>query len=395
MSMMAVDKVGCQAVLVKMFNILFCLLFLTSDVRPTFGYGQRLPPADIDASSALRVDQGMRVEAAKPTFNLSLANITSDIRALPRYAIDCFEPGQHTLYTAVAADCEDIINYIILALGNPMQEQTFGFDEHADVDLSTEENRRWYHGQCVVTLSSLDKSQQDTFRPLDVAIEVQRVIQHCITGSKFALGGTTEMGSIMKDFFVIVGGLPPLPTHLTHTLPPIASPDRSSSSKALNATSLDQRSISQSNSTGVGDLPLLISCVKPGMPAAVGTLNITACTETARLILSDPRVMDQQLFTTELSGGVHVPFVQYAADCFFQVNTHAHYSSSASFSLLKAVYYASEVIRKCPLGGVAKLTHTGEGGFFVSVTGLNPLPAEDGLQILFNNTYPGLDIDIY
>lgn len=377
--------------LIRMLSFVLLLLALITSATSWASTRHTIPRAGVDDSSAARNVQAARTGPTRPSLRLSPVNLTTGLRVLPTYPIDCFMPSPYDLQIAIAADCEFVINEIILRLPNPMQEQSFGFDEFADIDLGLRENRHWHHGQCVVTLDSQDQTQEDYFRPLDVAVAVQRIVQRCIVGTKDALGGTVNIGSILKDFHLIVGGLKPLPPSHTSLAPPPGADPESVTLKNSEMGSLDRRSDDLFDLIYSSSVKLPIACVKPGMPAAAGTINIDDCAATAKTILSDPQVLTQRPFTTESTRGIHVPFVEHVGHCWFQVNTRAHYSSSDVFSLLKVVYFASEVMRTCQLGGVAKIS--GQSGFFVSVTGVDPGPRVDGLASLLNSTTFGLRLD--
>lgn len=359
-----------------------------------------VPRASIDASSNGPIDQPADERIARSSYNVSQANIANSLSVLPTYPVDCFGPeSPFALHIAVAADCEFVINEMILRLPNPMQKQKFGFNDSADLNLHAPENRNWFHGGCVICLSSQDETEEDTFRPVDVAMVAQRIVQECVIGSKVALGGTASIGSILKDFYIVIGGLPPPPlssSNDTLSLNPSVAlhnivPEGHITFKESDTRNLANRSRNPIDRISSGNLNPAISCVKPGMPAAAGDINVDDCSATARTILQDPQVLKPQLFTTEKTGGIHVPFLRKAGSCYLLVNTYAPYSTSDMFSLLKAVYYASEVMRKCSLGGVAKISR--ETGFFVSVTGVNPMPMEKGLANLLNSTTssPGLE----
>ena len=371
----------------KMLNLVLLFLATSSSVESWMFNRQIVSPVGVDRSSAVSINQPARASPPISDSFQSLANLTANSRISPTYPIDCFYQSEIELSVAIPSDCEFVINEMVLRLPNPMQEQTFGFNKSADLDLSSPEDRRWYFKQCVVTLDSHDRTEQDTFRPVDVAFVAQRILDRCVVESKHALGGTAGIGSILKNFYVSLGGLPPLTrtSRARPSLPPSNVLKRSISAEDTHTKSVGKRSSDLLDLIDLKDFTLPFSCVKPGMPADAGKINVDDCVIAAKTMLHDPRILDQQLFTTEPTGGIHVPLIQQAKGCYLMVNTHAHLSSSETFSLLKAVYYASGVMRKCPLGGVAKLS--GQSGFFVSVTSVDPAaPKESGLASLLNGT---------
>jgi len=319
----------------------------------------------------------------------------TSVRAPPIHPSECFKPGVLLLEIAVAADCDVIINEIILRLKDPMRVQTFGFDETADVDLSLAENQQWHYGQCIISMDSLLETEEDSFRPVDVAAVAQRIVRRCVVGSKDAYGGHADIGSRGKHFYVIVGGVKPLPTKA-------ANSDVRLSLPSSNAT---KRSYIPKGGIDIKDLGISIPskkrtdlivtdsysppmvCIKPGMPVT-GNINLNDCLAAVDTLLSLPDILKPQTFTTESTGGVHVPDVHPSKNCFLTIDTNSPLSKSETFSYIKVAYYTSEIIRRCSLGGFVKLT-PGEGGFYVSLTGVNPVSMETGLNDLLNITTSG------
>lgn len=127
-------------------------------------------------------------------------------------------------------------------------------------------------------------------------------------------------------------------------------------------------------------------------PAAAGGINPNDCSAAAKAILTKPEILIPQDFTTEATGGIHVPDVYQSNNCFLTINTHSPLSKSEMFSYIKVVYYASEIMRKCMLGGVVKLT-PGEGGFYLSLTGLDPITMVNELGGLLNSSSPALAVE--
>ena len=371
----------------------FLLTFLVFlNAISSFADGRILSHALDTRDSALQINQPAQLTAAgRPAFNLSHTNFTSGSYTSPTiYPVDCFTPGEAELQIAVAEDCEFIINDMIPRIPNPLQEQTWGFDDSADINLNSPEYKNWNHGQCVVKVDSTITTEEDTFRPVDVAIQAQRIVQRCVVGSKTAIGGTVSIGSPSKNFYLLLGGIRPIPTRTPLALPSSSCPDCSATSKDTEKRDLSKRLTNPFSLIQSSDFNVPLTCIKPGMPSESGKLSIDACNEAAKFVLQEPNILNLKSFTTEPTGGIHIPFTRYAEGCYFQVNTNTPLSSSQSYSLLQIVYYASEVLRKCPLGGVAKLG--GGSGFFVSVTGIDPSPDELGLANLVNNVTLGIGI---
>ena len=353
--------------------------------------------ASIGAPTITQAVQRTQEENSKPKHNGSQAGLQSGLSVLPTYRVDCFAPrGDTTLTVVNASDCEYIISEMILRLPYPMQEQTFGFNSSADIDLT--DRRAWGYGECIITLDSPDHTDQDTFRPVDVGAVAQKILQRCVIGSKTALGGHSDIGSFASEFFVVVGGLEPASQSSTAVVSPnpnllfpsIIPTDRvtTNDSETSSARSSGNRSDLMDSDSLFSD----ISCVKPGMPLAAGDINDKDCGTIAKRILQDPKILEPRPFTTEKPGGSQTPYRWNVGNCYIMVNTHTSISTTDSFSLLKVVYYALEVMQKCSLGGVAKIGRTSK--FFISVTGVDPAPIQNTLRNILDSTKSGKELSI-
>ena len=47
---------------------------------------------------------------------------------------------------------------------------------------------------------------------VDVAIAVNLIVDECVLGTKYGFGGAANVGSLEKQFFVAVGGIPEIHT---------------------------------------------------------------------------------------------------------------------------------------------------------------------------------------
>lgn len=153
---------------------------------------QSLVPGDALSSSNLHL----------PSLNLS-----ESVKAPPSYPIECFNPYFVKRKPAVLKDCQFIINHIILTYPNPMTPQTFGYTNSADIDLSLPQNEKWAFGNCVMFVRNVNKTQTDTFRMVDVAYTAHRIMTECVSGVKYPVGGTADVGTVAGNFYVAVGGL--------------------------------------------------------------------------------------------------------------------------------------------------------------------------------------------
>ena len=125
----------------------------------------------------------------------------------PNFAVRCFNPFSTKLEPTDAEDCEIVINEIILRYPNPMVPQSFGYTDRVDIDLREPQNQKWVYGRCATFVRNMNKSRVDTFRWVDVALVVHKIIKECIADQKYPLGGIANVGSRTEGFFVGVGGV--------------------------------------------------------------------------------------------------------------------------------------------------------------------------------------------
>jgi hypothetical protein len=333
----------------------------------------------------------------------SLNTLNSNTRAPSQYPVLCFNPYSTRLARAVVEDCEVIINEIILRYPNPMMPQTFGYTTNVDIDLSLPENQKWHYGHCAMFVRNLNQMRTDKFRIVDVAVTAHRIMKECVIDTKYEIGGTADVGTTEGDFYVCVGGIPEanavnetllsLPSSGTNLTLPVGPVEERFTplEDGKEASTLSKRI---DNVTRLDDtFAPPVACVKPVTAAAESRLIVSDCMAAAKIILTDPNVLTPASFTTEPNGGIHVPLVLQHGGCWLMVNTHSEFSASETFTLLKVVFFAAEVMRKCALGGVAKISKDRQG-FFVSVTAIDPRPSGDELSNLLNGTDPSLRLGV-
>ena len=318
----------------------------------------------------------------------------------------CFDPSMSPpLEPASASDCNFIINNIILSLPNPMLEQTFGYTDDVDINLSIDGNGQWIYQQCRILITNRAKTT-GRFRFLDVAYTAHRIMEQCIEGSKYGLGGTAKVGASDSRFFVGVGGINQMDigNGTTRDLGfPINAPSSSDivsgspSRYGTDSAGFTKRSSKTiEGSQAENEFAPTVRCITPGMPAA-RQMDIQDCVEAAKLLLRDPNVLARQRFTTESTGGIRMPFVQFHNSCFLMVDTSLEVSVSETFTLLKVVYWASAIMQKCVsgkeqgFGGVSEMD--GDRGIFVGVTGVNPSFVGDDLAGLSNQSSSAIRLE--
>ena len=122
------------------------------------------------------------------------------------HEVDCFRP-RSTLPNAKAEDCNVIINIIIVGMKDPFVEQSWGYTDDEDINLSLPKYR-WVYEDCLIQVKNIDEDQVDRFRPVDVAEMAQRIVQNCVFGTKSPLGGTGDVGhlELPRTFYVAVSG---------------------------------------------------------------------------------------------------------------------------------------------------------------------------------------------
>lgn len=180
---------------------------------------------------------GPRTLESRATLNSPEANPlrmipTEGLTAGKRYPVHCFDPSSaHALMPAIRSDCDVIISEVILRLPNPMKEQSFGYTDAADINLSETEYNNWNYGQCVVFIRNIDHhTRQDRFRFLDVAYTAQRIMNQCLDGSKHAIGGIADVGTIDDNFYVGLSGFDSRSLRNGTSLELVSSPNISSPS---------------------------------------------------------------------------------------------------------------------------------------------------------------------
>ena len=125
----------------------------------------------------------------------------------PACPIDCFNPYSTRLIRTTFENCEFIINEIILRYPNPMEEQTWGYTDFVGFDLRQHDNKKWTYGNCAIFVRNTERIMVDRFRIVDVAAAAHRIVEECVKGTKYSLGGTTAVGTIEGNFYVGLGGL--------------------------------------------------------------------------------------------------------------------------------------------------------------------------------------------
>lgn len=180
-------------------------------------------PSDIPRTLESRADPESLQESA--ISNTS----TGRLGRYEAHPVRCFDPSfARRLQPAVVSDCNVVIDEIILRLPNVMREQSFGYTSDEDVDLTIKENGQWIWDQCVIFVRELDRQGSDIFSYADVVIAAKRVIEQCVEGSKYALGGTSGVGRKEESFYVTVGGLTPTRGNDTFLVLPSDAPVSSS-----------------------------------------------------------------------------------------------------------------------------------------------------------------------
>ena len=318
----------------------------------------------------------------------------------------CFDPSMSPpLEPASASDCDFIINNIILSLPNPMLEQTFGYTDDVDVNLSIDGNGQWIYQQCRILITNRARNTA-RFRFLDVAYTAHRIMEQCIAESKYGLGGTAKVGAPNSRFFVGVGGINQMGIENGTTRDlglPMTAPSSSDivsgspSRYGTDPTDFAKRSSKTiEGSQASNDFAPTVRCITPSMPAARHT-DIQDCIEAAKLLLRDPNVLARQMFTTESTGGIRMPFVQHYNGCFLMVDTSSDLSVSETFTLLKVAYWASAIMQKCVsgkkqgFGGISEMDE--DRGIFVSVTGVDPSFVGDELAGLSNQSLSAIRLE--
>ena len=121
--------------------------------------------------------------------------------------VRCFDPSYvPILEPASVPDCEFIIDEMISRLPDVMDEQSFGYTHDEDVNLAIRGNGQWVYDRCVIFVGTINREGRGRFRYADVAVQARRVIEECVEVTKYARGGTSQVGRIVDGFYTTVGG---------------------------------------------------------------------------------------------------------------------------------------------------------------------------------------------
>ena len=186
-----------------LFVLVFLHLNLINIASIVFAF-----PSDSRARS-LAVSDTISTGAILSQFNTTSSYSIATTDTTEIFPIHCFNPEPIVLSPAVPEDCDVIIDNIVLRLApDPMAIQTWGYTDDQDINLSLDENQKWYYGECVVFVRAVERTQVDRFRVVDVALAAQQILHKCIMGSKFAKGGTADIGTFVDGFYIVLGGRP-------------------------------------------------------------------------------------------------------------------------------------------------------------------------------------------
>ena len=224
------------------------------------------------------------------TATLQLQEKIANISAFSEKFMTCFQPGQFNIPVANVDHCEFIINEVILRLPNPMQKQTWGFNDDSNFNLERQEYDQWPYKQCVISVSSIDHTAQGYFSPADVALISLNIIQKCVNNTKYPLGGTISIDTLEKGFYVVVGGKDLSRSAATATersLPPGLN-QRGTADHAATPLFLEKQDGNITDILGSEIAPVPVNCIEPGDPADRGPLDVNNCIVVAREVLAEP-----------------------------------------------------------------------------------------------------------
>ena len=190
------------------FAMLFVLVFLHLNLIKIASIAFAFP-SDSRARS-LAVSDTISTGAIVSQFNTTSSYSPATTDTTQIFPVHCFNPEQVILSPTVPEDCDVVIDNIVLRLApDPMAIQTWGYTDDQDINLSLDENQKWHYRECVVFVRALEKTKVDRFRVVDVALAAQQILHKCVVGSKFAKGGTADIGTFVDGFYTVLGGLIP------------------------------------------------------------------------------------------------------------------------------------------------------------------------------------------
>ncbi|KAI4211177.1 MAG: hypothetical protein LQ351_005975 [Letrouitia transgressa] len=336
--------------------------------------------------------------------------------ALPIFPVTCFHRTTHPEFLPLDPNsCSLVIEYIISTPRSNIDEWEFGPEgTHHNFTIP----KRWATSGCVIIIRNTRPHETDIFKVLDIAVAAQRIITRCKRESgKDFRGGTSSIGtSYLKGLAVGVAAphlAPPGPNEDTVMVPdacprpPPPSPDinvapsldvvrrrvRSRDPPRAVPAALEPRSPIQAASAGVASevpsasgAPTLppfskpfvgsdfqIECIPPDATESVIPID---CYSAIRLLLVDPHVLEKRYWRPRQS------FFKIRNACEVYVGADEH-GEGDEFSLIKAAYYASEMVdtclrlRKVPHGGRIGI---GDRRWYVGVFSTRHKPVPLGLE---------------
>ncbi|KAI4158665.1 MAG: hypothetical protein LQ342_007244 [Letrouitia transgressa] len=334
--------------------------------------------------------------------------------ALPIYPVTCFHHSTHPEFRPLDPDsCSLVIEYLISTPGSNIDEWEFGPE-------GTRHNftipRRWATSGCVIVIRNTRPHETDIFKVLDIAVTAQRIITRCRRESvKDFRGGTSSIGTSYVRGLAVGVAAPHLETPNDEDTvmvpdacprPPPPSPDvnvapsldvarrrvRSREPPRAVPATLERRSPIQAvgagvasevpSASGVPTLPpfsepfvgsdLQIECIPPETTESVVPFD---CYSAIRLFLVSPSVLEKRYWHP----GQSYFKIRNACEVYVGADEHGR---GDEFSLIKAAYYASEMVdtclrlRKVPYGGRIGI---GDRRWYVGVFSTRPRPVPLGL----------------
>ena len=325
----------------------------------------------------------------------SLSNSTGKPKTVVEQEVECFPVGSR-LSHAVADDCRFIINHIILGMNDPFREQTWGFTDGVDINLSLDEYE-WVYQGCYIRVTNGDETQVDSFRPVDVAEQALRIVETCVVDVKEPLGGYADVGHLrfFRSFYVVASGT---------SMPPSASGKGSSNVLSLpfdKSRTLEGRAYSNSlQESGISrvitgrlehDEAQPVRCFDPSFVHRLQPATVSDCHFIIdEIILRLPDLMREQSFGYTSAEDVDLTIRENGqwifAGCVIFVGT-ADKQGRDHFRYVDVAVQAKRIIEQCVEGskyarggtaGVGRIEDT----FYVTVGGLGPSPGNGTILVL-------------
>lgn len=150
-----------------------------------------------------------RLNRSIDSLDFSRANLTTPELDHRHHPVICLPtPNENKVpqsLRALAADCRYILNEMTSQIGYVFEDVEFGNGQYrspAGKVLPAE----WVHGQCAVYVRSSFTDERAFMSLMEVILTAHRILNECLVNRKHQRGGISQVGSIVKFFYVALLG---------------------------------------------------------------------------------------------------------------------------------------------------------------------------------------------